>query len=142
MISMWDRYCVTPQVGVAVQTTYERLDAAVPNEHGPYEYIMLGVMQYGDRRTDLGNPYSLFMTKKVNYSDEREVRVLFMSTRSITEKGAEVAINWTKLVEQIVVSPYSSPVFTAAVEKICREQGFAFPVVRSTARDEVLAFPF
>jgi len=142
MISMWDRYCITPQLGVAVQTTYERLHAAVPAMYGLYEHIMLGVMQYEDRRTDLANSYSPFMTKKVNYSDEHEVRLLFMSASPISEKGVNVEVSWTALVERVVVSPYGSPVFASAVERFCREQEFGFPVVRSTARDEVLAFPF
>jgi hypothetical protein len=142
MISMWERYCTPRALGVAVQTTYARLDAALPLEYGAYQHVMLGLMRYGDHRTDLGNPYSLFMTKKVHYADEHEVRLLFMSNGPVEQKGFQVPVDWPTLVEQIVVSPYGSDPFTAAVKHVCKRHGFTFPVVRSTARDVTSPFAF
>ena len=135
MISMWERYCNPPQYGVAIQTTYARLDAGVRMELDDYETVMMGLIKYGLERTDLGNPYSLFMNKKVNYSDEREVRMLFMSNGPSTQIGFAIGVDFNTIVEQVIVSPFASGEFPSAVASQCKREGFAFPVSISTARN-------
>jgi hypothetical protein len=142
MMQMWERYCNPRPLGVALQTTYARLDAALPFVRAPHQNVMLGLVTYGDYddagfRSDFTNGYSAFMLKKVQYEDEDEVRVLCDMLKPSEEKGVRVRVDWGSIIERVVVSPYGGLPFTKAVQMLCRNLGYTFPVVRSSAREVI-----
>lgn len=133
MIPMWERYCVPRERGVAIQTTYELLNSAVPGKHLD-RHIMLGLVKYGDYdsagfESDLTNVFSTFMIKRMNYVDEREVRLVVAAVHGLPVSGFYVKVSdWSVLIERIVVSPYAAKTFVRLVEKFCRDEGITAPV--------------
>lgn len=141
MVAMWERYCKPLQVGVAIQTTYARLDAALPLRH-EYHHVMLGLVTYADyestdSRSDLTNLYSAFMSKRVNYADEREVRITCTGDPNHEQKGLRIPIDYPALVERVLVSPYSGPGFFNEVKRFCTKQGIGQHVLQSSARQVI-----
>lgn len=137
MVAMWQRYCQPLQIGVAIQTTYARLDAALPLRH-EYHPVMLGLVTYADyesmgSRSDLTNLYSPFMSKKVNYLDEREARIICTGDPNHEQKGLRIPIDYPALVERVLVSPYSGPGFVTGVQRFCTQQGIGGDVLKSSA---------
>lgn len=140
MMQMWERYCNPRQLGIAIQTTYARLDSALPFYREEHQNVLLGLVTYADYdapdfRSDFSNWYSRFMLKKVQYADESEARVLCDVGATSDAKGIRIGVNWGELIERVVVSPYAGDAFTRAAESFCRQHGFSFPVSRSSARD-------
>src|SRR5207302_959477 len=140
MMSMWERYCRPGGVGVAIQTTYAKLDASVPVSFANDRHVMLGMVTYGDYdaadfRSDPSNKYSTFMMKKIGYADEREVRLVVDMFRGEHLKGVDIPMNMRGLVERVVVSPYANPGLAAGLEKFCRGLGYTMPVLQSSLRE-------
>lgn len=139
-MAMWERYCHPKEAGVAIQTTYARLDAAMPLAFPQDRQIMLGQVRYGDYeslefRSDPSNVYSQFMLKKVNYEDEREVRAVCDLGQPATAKGIPVVVDLNVLIERVVVSPYAPKAVALHVERLVRSGGYWFHVAPSTIRD-------
>ena len=139
-MAMWERYCHPKESGIAVQTTYARLDAAMPLTFPGDRHIMLGQVQYGDYQSlefqsDPSNVYSHFMLKKVNYADEREVRIVCDLGQTGAAKGIPVVVDLNVLIERIVVSPYALNGVALNVERIVRSGGYWFPVAPSSIRE-------
>lgn len=142
MMQMWERYCRPRPLGIAMQTTYARLDAGLPFARSPHQNVLLGLVTYADYddpnvQSDFTNWYSAFMLKKVQYQDEHEVRVLCDVGSPSEEKGVRVHVDWNRIVERVVVSPYAGTGFARAAESFCQRQGLSCPVVRSSARDVI-----
>ena len=82
--AMWRLYCGL-QEGVALRTTYEKLDASLPNG------VSLGMVRYVDYASwDLKYPIDLeapAMHKRLAFAHEHEVRVVFLSTDQFTITG-------------------------------------------------------
>jgi len=138
MVAMWERYCKPLQIGVAIQTTYSRLESVLPLRHG-HHHVMLGLVTYADyestdSRSDLTNLYSAFMSKRVNYADEREVRIICAGDPYQEQKGLRISIDYPRLVERVLVSPYSGPGFVTGVQRFCKQQGIDGDVLQSSAR--------
>lgn len=142
---MWDQYCgKQKQIGVAIQSTYERLDAGVPFAVGPYQSVMLGCIRYGDFesptfRTE-ANGFAKLMVKKQQYADESEVRMIIFRPSQPNMLGFHVPVNLRTIVERVVLSPYSAAPVLQAARRLCESIGVESPVVRSTARDVVHVF--
>ena len=135
-MAMWERYCHPKEAGIAVQTTYARLDSAMPLTFPRDQHIMLGQVHYGDYesidfKSDPSNVYSHFMLKKVNYADECEVRAVSDLGQKATVKGIPVAVDLNVLLERIVVSPYAPNGVALNVERVVRSGGHWFPVAPS-----------
>lgn len=137
-VSMWERYCWPKEGGVAIQSSYERLDAAVALRATRLEHsVMLGLMRYFDYdsdqvQSDPANVFSAFMMKKLQYEDEAEVRLVMSSMYGIISDGFYVEANWQKLAERIVVSPFADSSLLGEVEQYCKVRGLEVPVQQST----------
>ena len=140
MVQMWERYCRPRPLGIAIQTTYGRLEVALPFTRAPHQNVLLGLVKYADYddpdvRSDFTNRYSAFMLKKIQYQDEQEVRILCDVGSPSEEKGVRVHVDWSRVIERVVVSPYAGVGFTRAAQSFCQRQGLPCSVVRSSARD-------
>jgi hypothetical protein len=125
--AMWRLYC-PPREGVALQTTYERLETSLP----PGPDCALGMVQYiPDSAWSLAHPVSPFtfcMRKRPAFAHEREVRVMFhrsgpmsVTTDHNAPYGVRITgeqmpsfhlIDWNlpAVVENVVVSPHAQRV--------------------------------
>jgi len=122
---MWKVYCES-EFGVAIQSTYERLDAELPVEIHGDRHIMLGCVSYGDYDspdyvTDPSNIFSAVMSKRDAFADEREVRVLCDAGGSTENgRGFFVEVDVNRLLLRIVVSPIAPAWFRDTVEATAR----------------------
>ena len=70
---LWSRYSFMDG-GVAIQSTFERLRLSLNIPHAVY----IGIMKYMDWETEptpIGNMMNPIVTKRINYRDEKELRV-------------------------------------------------------------------
>ena len=129
--AMWRLYCGSHD-GIALQTTYEKLDASLP------EGVLLGQMTYLDYETDKDpprDPLALLMRKRQAFEHEHEVRALIWPKHSQGDpvphdfNGDDTVINlpWSahEYLEHIYVSPYAEEwyrdVVVAVLEKFAPE---------------------
>jgi len=124
---MWKVYCGS-EFGVAMKSTYERLDRVLPPEWNGRE-ILIGKVTYGDYSSGdyLPEPSSIFsvvMSKRIAFQDEREVRVLCDHGHTPDDLvGINIAVNLDELLTSIVVSPLAPPWFRRTVERTIRSLG-------------------
>lgn len=138
---MWKVYCES-EFGVAVQSTYERLDAELPIDVHGDRHIMLGCVSYGDYDsaeyvTDPSNIFSAVMSKRDAFADEREVRALCDAGGSSDNSvGFFVQVNLNQMLTRIVVSPIAPSWFRGTVEATTRASGCDVAVEDSRLRRE------
>jgi len=135
-MAMWERYCRPKEAGIAIQTTYAKLDASLPIQVYNGRWVMMGLVTYGDYdsldfRSDPANAYSAYMLKKVQYRSEHEIRIVCDMFRS-SSGGIVVPVNVEMLVEKMVFSPYAKTPLVNGVERAIRDLGYTFPISRSS----------
>jgi hypothetical protein len=110
---MWKAYA---DRGVALRTTYERVQAAFDRFNG---IVTGGVVEYVDfarDRTPVGDAFKLVMTKDLPYRDEREFRLLLWASDSkntqlqCTGKGIRVCVDIVTLIDRVYVNPLNPSV--------------------------------
>ena len=130
--AMWRLYCGSRD-GIALQTTYQRLDASLPAE------VLLGQVTYLDYETDTNPPtdeLSLLMRKRQAFEHEHEVRALICpgdhppaggdaGTRAPDDTVINVPWSANEHLEHIYVSPYAEEwyrdVVVAVLERFAPE---------------------
>ena len=110
--AMWRLYCGSKD-GIALQTTYERLDESLPDG------VFLGQVTYLDYECDTEPPddtLALLMRKRHAFEHEREIRALVwpeaapeLAPRELDEDARVINVPWraAEFVERIYVSPYA-----------------------------------
>jgi hypothetical protein len=129
--AMWRLYCAA-DAGVALQTTYERLDASLPKT------VFLGRVTYvdhetGDMRAPM-NTLSALMHKRPAFAHEQEVRgVIWQQAAWIAEglspdefpagAGPAILVDWDveRVVERVYVSAYAEPWYYESVHAVLRQ---------------------
>lgn len=144
-VSMWERYTERKELGVAIQTTYSRLDDAVPTVFASDRHVMLGLVSYGDYqspefRSDPSNMYSAFMLKKIEYRTECEVRLVCDMFKGDNLDGIAVPVHLPRLIERVVVSPYAPANFERYVTGIRNSKSYTFDVTRSSVLDRAKVY--
>lgn len=122
--AMWRLYCGSHD-GIALQTTYEKLDASLP------EGIFLGQITYLDYECDTGPPadtLALLMRKRQAFEHEHEIRALIwpasappgLVPRALDEHARVVNVPWPArdFLERIYVSPYAEEWYRDVVVSI------------------------
>jgi hypothetical protein len=129
--AMWRLYCGSHD-GIALQTTYEKLDASLPNG------IFLGAIQYLDYACDSDAPrdtLALLMRKRQAFEHEHEIRALIWPSSSppglvppnLEEDAHVINVPWSAKdsLERIYVSPYAEEwyrdVVVSVMEKFAPE---------------------
>ena len=136
--AMWDLYAGRDGRGVAIQTTFGRLDQALPTD---FDYaIFAGRVKYIDYRRDVipvGNAYDLFLHKRRSFEHEREVRAVFDSKRKLDAAGVNVPVVLADLIEQVRVAPTAPAWFAALVDRTVQRYGLAV----STHQSDLMTGP-
>ena len=119
---MWRLYCGHGH-GVAIQTTYEELVAAIENEFDVY----VGCVKYIDYEQEWfpdANAFHPVMHNRLAFAHEREVR-LVSSPSKFRASPPEISPNslsipWDSVakVERVYVDPYAPEYFFDAVQAI------------------------
>ena len=106
---MWRAYA---DKGVAVQTYFERMQAAFDRTHLTVNGGLINYVDFGRDLTGLGQVFTHVTTKDLPYSDEREFRLLLWqhdpgnTSLSTADDGVLVDVNSTMLVERVVRNPF------------------------------------
>lgn len=120
--AMWRLYCGRAH-GVAIQTTYEHLVAAIATEHDTY----VGCVKYIDYEVEWlpdANAFSPVMHKRLAFEHEREVRLVTSPSRfraSPPDPAPEALFlpwDYSTRVERVFVDPYAPEYFYEAVESV------------------------
>ncbi len=131
--AMWKVYAGQEGTGIAVQTTFDRLEQALPTSF-PHS-IYAGLVQYIDYRTEampLGNGFEPFLHKRLSFDYERELRVMFDThDDDTTERGFAVGVDLAALIERVYVAPTSKPWFGELVANVFARFGCDADVIRS-----------
>ncbi|RWP06447.1 DUF2971 domain-containing protein [Mesorhizobium sp.] len=128
--ALWKLYAET-QAGVAIKSSVATLCEAIETDKD----TILGAVRYCDFEntyTDMGNALTAVFTKRDSYEHEHEVRLLLwdMDVKGASS-GKTISCNPSKMIEEIVVSPYSDDWMVATVAEVVRRMGFEFPVRKS-----------
>ena len=133
--AMWRQYG-TAAGSIAIQSTYERLVSALPDE----SYI--GLVQYMDysnpeNQIPWGNLMSPFMYKRKEFEYEKEVRAFIWNTEDIKvenlPRGIKVNIDIDEVIETIRVQP-TTPEWKwirTTIEKLLNQYNCGTKVMKS-----------
>jgi hypothetical protein len=143
--AMWERYRSRAEPAVAIVSNVGSLKRALheyrlqPN-YGAEE-IRVGAVRYIDyERDEMGDTSMLgiFLHKRREYGDEREVRAL-LSLRmasefgvTIPKDGVEVCVDSAKLIHEVRAAPTASDTDIGGLAAIAHGAGVSCPVSRST----------
>jgi len=147
---MWRNY-TDERFGVAIQSTYKLLS----QEFSDNSDIKIGLVRYLDKQSGaivnrdgvedaIHLCYPLF-TKDIVYSAESELRIMYKKIETnenwpqdgpffVTsiEHGISIPASLSRIILQVVVSPYGQPFFCDAVIDVIDEYGYRFPVTQSS----------
>jgi hypothetical protein len=122
--AMWRLYCGSSD-GIALQTTYEKLDASLPA--GVY-LGRVGYLDYECAPNPPRDPLSLLMSKRQAFEHEHEIRALIWPARSpegllprdLDENTQVINVPWAaeEFLEHIYVSPYAEEWYRDVVTAI------------------------
>jgi len=149
--AMWSQYA---NAGIAIQTTFAGLTAALPQESGDSKnshHVFVGLVKYIDYESASvpeGNVYWPFMHKRESFSHEREVRAVIFRTKDgmaqasedthrdtglgFQSDGVHVPVDLESLVSLVYVSPASPVWFVDAVRSVLVRFGIEVDVNHST----------
>ncbi len=146
---MWKKY---GNEGVALCSRYNLLKVVLDNLG---DRVFLSAVHYGVRPMTRWNILQFINTKRFEFRDEREVRAVIWQpdpfaginrhfdednlahTRPLTPPPGRVpkflrrAVDLGRLLERLVVSPYSQDATVSAAKQIIREAGLFIPVEHS-----------
>jgi hypothetical protein len=130
--AMWGLYAGREGQGIALQSTFGRLERALPNEW--QHSIHAGTVSYVDYSSDdipLGNAFYRCLYKRTSFEHERELRALFATHDDHSPDGFLVPTDLSTLIEKIYVAPTAPPWFTELVKRTARCHGATVPIIPS-----------
>ncbi|WP_027991950.1 DUF2971 domain-containing protein [Sinorhizobium meliloti] len=132
--ALWKLYAET-QAGVAISSSVEKLCDAINTDRS----LILGSIRYCDFDTEfinLDNALNAAFTKRDSYEHEHEVRLLYTNFEGNDRPvGVSIACEPSKLISEVVVSPYSDGWMVETVQEVIRRLGYEFPVRKSRLMD-------
>ncbi|VVN76631.1 hypothetical protein PS833_00778 [Pseudomonas fluorescens] len=145
--AMWQLYASSGN-GVAIQSTYQRLREALPDDVyiGEVKYIC-----YKNDNLDLSNSFSPFMSKRESFSHERELRAIHSSPPSHkrvnpstgqeerfsahdvrnSEAGKSFRVDLNQLVERVHISPLVQHWYADLVRSVAQKYGLHAEIKQS-----------
>lgn len=132
--AMWAAYG-SRGPAVAVRTTVERLRGALAEDGAP---VFIGWVRYVDYETEpieRGNFLDRFLTKRLSFEHEREVRAVVWRPHDHKEgpqlPGVPVRVTVNELIDSVHVNPLAPSWQLEAIESTLRRLGLEAPVHRS-----------
>jgi hypothetical protein len=137
--AMWRLYSQSDEA-VCIQSTFKRLAEGMPS------YVQAGEVNYIDYENGIipvGNILNLFLTKRLSFSHESELRAIILAPPpntapipslpfKVVDNSVFVPIDLEQLVETIRVSPTSKDWFKDIIERLVEAQGIKIPVQQSS----------
>lgn len=131
--AMWDVYGGREGRGIAIQSTFGRLERSLPRDWTWPIYA--GLVKYIDFGTDLiegGNAFEPVLHKRLSYEHERELR-LVVDVHEIghSETGLALPVDVSTMIEGLYISPLGPRWFAQLVQRTINRYGFDVPVQQS-----------
>jgi hypothetical protein len=131
--AMWDLYGGREGRGIAIQSTFGRLEQSLPRDC-PWA-LYAGLVRYIDFGNDViegGNAFEPVLHKRLSYEHERELRVVLdVHEAGRPETGLAVAVDIPTLIESLRISPLGPEWFTALLQRTIGRYGLEVPVQQS-----------
>jgi len=129
---MWKVYCKS-ECGVAVRSTFAKLDSEIPTLSTSMRDVMIGCVRYGDNSSP--DPLAIVTSKRNAFRDEHELRILcYLAGAADDSAGFFLGCKADSFAETFVVSPFAPPWFRDVLEATCRALDCFVPVVDSSLR--------
>ncbi len=129
---MWKVYCKS-ECGVAVRSTFAKLDCEIPTLSTNMRDVMIGCVRYGDNFSP--DPLAIVTSKRNAFRDEHELRILCdLAGAADDSAGFFLGCKADSFAETFVVSPLAPSWFRDVVEATCRALRCFVPVVDSSLR--------
>jgi hypothetical protein len=134
--AMWKLY-TSHADSICIRSTYQTLASLLPSE------CFLGKVRYIDYRVDsidIQNALNFIVHKRKSFEHEHEIRGVIWKApgqeehfpfHEVPEGGAIVPIDTTALIQEIFVSPDSSPILRQVVEGLARTYNVVAPIRQS-----------
>jgi hypothetical protein len=154
--AMWKIYSKNIDYGVAIRTSYQRLQSCFQSTQHDVFIGMVTYIDYRRTKIDWSNDFNRYMHKREAFSHEREVRAICSPTtihmppdvpgppsaaqleeekqffeRALSDGGVYVAVDLDVLVESIVISPRADRWFSDAVGSLVETFGLNCSVLNS-----------
>lgn len=124
--AMWRSYGGGDDGAVALQSTFARLERALPAEWD--HAIYAGRVRYIDMREDsfpAGNGFLRMLHKPKRYAFERELRAVFDTHSDTALVGFRVPLDLAVLVQRVVVRAGAAPAHIDRVAEVAARAGIA-----------------
>jgi hypothetical protein len=141
--AMWAQYLKT-QEGIAIQSTYSRLCAAL-SDYKEYE-VYIGMVNYLDYDSDTivqGNALTPVISKRRSFEHERELRAVVwtmqhgkngwgLENKLKDSNGLYVPVSTSSLIERVYVAPTAPGWVRELLESLMKKFGLSAPVLQSS----------
>jgi len=139
--AMWELYSKNYQ-GISILTTKQKLESSIKDDFVKYEPVKY--IDFMRKKAKILIPLDVFLYKRIEFMHEREFRAFQFSIPQsdgiedgfpnfgspekqggYPKEGIDIPIDLTKLIEKIVLSPYSQKWFKNIVKKILLEHNLS-----------------
>lgn len=136
--AMWDLYS-NGREGIAIQTTYNRLQKSLNNCE---EEVFIGKVKYMDHIKENNfnrNFVEPLFTKRVSFSHENEVRLVYVNPTYDEYKenvlGKNIKMNLIDLIENVYIYPNAAPWFVEVVNVVLEKFNIKVQAIPSDLYD-------
>ena len=136
--SMWKNYIDTNQ-GIAIQSTYRKLRDSFTKSTDGINISQIKYIDYDRDEMKWGNMMETLIHKRINFSDEREIRSILIKAPVNTgrynlndvPKGYHVPVDLDILIESITMAPNASSWMFELVNSVLEKFTLKKPVYKS-----------
>jgi hypothetical protein len=132
--AQWRLYTPTAHAGIAIRTTFGRLDKALDQTFD----VRAGYVQYVNFNTAFAGVYDRIYWKRASLKHEAELRLVLKQfpERTDTPLGISVSLNLAEAIEAVVMSPFAPPWVENVLRQTIGRFGQAIPVESSTLLEQ------
>lgn len=134
--ALWRTYAPPPSAGVALRTTFGKLDNALLSE----ELIKFGHVNYVDYSNAFAGLNDRIFCKRISLSHENEVRAVLEASEMTESDTRGICVQWrvNEAIDAFVVSPFAPDWFFKVTKDLVEKYEVHIPIVKS----ELSAQPF
>jgi hypothetical protein len=130
--AMWKIYLKSDE-GIAVRTTFDRL-ARCLDGNDKLNQVSVGSVSYIDydnAEIPINNAYFPFLSKRISFAHEREVRAIIMLPAANEAAGLNISVDLDGLIEEVVLAPFSPNWIRELIAAVLQRYGLHAPLVQS-----------
>jgi hypothetical protein len=130
--AMWKIYLKSDE-GIAVRTTFDRL-ARCLDRNDKLNQVSVGSVSYIDydnAEIPINNAYFPFLSKRISFAHEREVRAIIMLPAANEAAGLNISVDLDALIEEVVLAPFSPNWIRELIAAVLQRYGLHAPLVQS-----------